>query len=680
VAAKSSPISESKNTVSLGAKIKIYYDRPLPEYDHGPLKAYEAVSYLNDVTKCYALICERAYMPRLTLVENYVRVNNPGLVNLVGNGVVFWTPAKEERYVFVYQTRASAQKISDDKPEIALGLSPSMVLKNIIPPFVSILTDLEHKRINHGSLCLSNVFAQYQDNNIVDVFIGDMLSLPYGMAQPSIYKTVPTALAEQGGIGTGYIANDIYAFGVCVALMLRTKDPMEGKSDDFIIEAKLQKGSYATLLDKQRFSGPFLELLKGVLQDDPLKRWSVEEISLWYDGRQLSPKQNPPPKIAPRPLEFENKKYNQIATLAKELSKAPASAAHLVESGQLSHWLERALSDKKAVARYERAMGFVRENLKTHEKNIMIASNLAIGMNTANPIFYKGRALYPEAFGDKLIEATEKGEDPNPIVEILKQGLFNSWFIFKLEAGGSDYLGMSEHFEAARNALRGKKTGYGVERCIYMLSKRVHCMSPLLKNVIAYDAAEIALKLDRLLEQNPKAVSQLMDRHIAAFLIEREPQVIERRLFDLDSPHQSEVMHAILSCYAAIQKRHKIDSLPHLAKALLKKIKPCYRVFYDLTLRKTIEDKVSKAAEKGDLPGMLSMIEDPVTRSRDRKAYNSAVEEYYKLEIESQELQMNLIDRSSFNKSFGREISAMIASGLSIIVIVFIAISFYTGG
>ena len=680
MAAKSSPISKSKNTVSLGAKIKIYHDRPLPEYDHGPLKAYAAVSYLNDVTECYALICERAYMPRLTLVENYVRVNNPGLVNLVGNGAVFWTPLQEERYVFVYEVRTNSRKVSEDKPGLALGLSPSMVLKNIVPPFVSILTDLEHKRVIHGNLCLSNMFAQYQDDNIVDVFTGDMLALPYGMAQPEIYKTVSAALAEQGGLGTGTIANDIYAFGVCIAQILRTKDPMDGKSEAYILQAKLQKGSYATLIDKERFSGPFLELLKGVLHDDPLKRWSVEDISLWADGRQLSPKQNPPPKIAPRPLEFENKKYDQVATLAKDLCHAPASAMHLVESGQLLHWLERSLGDKKATARYERALGFVRENLKTHEKNIITASNVAMGLNPANPIFYKGHALYPEALGDKLIALIETEGDLNPVVDMLKQGLFNSWFIYRLEAGGSDYLGMSEHFEAARNALRGKKTGYGIERCIYMLSKRVHCMSPLLKTVLAYDAADIAIKLDKILEKTPKAVSQVMDRHIAAYLIEREPQVIERRLFDLDSPHQSEVMHAVLSCYAAIQKRHKIDSLPHLAKALLKKVKPCYRIFYDLTLRKAIEEKVTLAAEKGDLPAMLSFIEDPIARNRDRKAYNNALQEYHKLETESQEIQMNLIDRSSFNKNFGREISAMIASGLAIFVIIFIAISFYTGG
>lgn len=676
----SAPLSvgDDKDSVSLGSKIRVYFDRPMPEYDVPPLKAYAAVSSINDVMECYALVCERALLPRISQIEKYVQMNNPALTHLVGNGVVYWPLAKEDRYIFVYETRPGVVRLEDSRDNVALGLDPNTVMQKIIPVFVSLLQDLEHKQLYHGAFYLSNIYAQYEEDELIDIVLGDSLALPCSYAQPQIYKTAPRSLAEPNGCGAGTIADDIYAFGVCIAQMLRQKNPMAGKSDEDILHSKMQVGTYATLIDKERFSGAFLELLKGVLQDDPAKRWNAEEISLWFDGRQLSPKQQALSKIAPRPLEFDNKKYEQVTMLAKDLKNSPTSAMHLIESGQMLHWIDRSLGDKRISERFVRALSQVRDNLKTQEKTLLSVTNVAMGLNPANPIMYKGHSIYPGAIGEKLIELVERGEDLNPIIDMISLGVVETWLSFQLEKGGADFMTVLEAFEACRAALKGKKTGYGIERCIYRLSKRAHCMSPIFKDVYVLDSSDVVIKLDELLEKNPKAAGFLMDRHIAAFLVEREPQVIDTRLFDLDSPHPNEVIHAVLSCYAAIQKRHKIDALPYLAKAFLKHLSPCYHMFYDHRLRETIEDKVKKAADQGDLPEMLAIIEDPITISRDRKAYNNALQEYHKLDKEYQEIKMNLIDRSNFNKHFGREISAMIASGISVVIIIFVAITYYT--
>ena len=193
-------------------------------------------------------------------------------------------------------------------------------------------------------------------------------------------------------------------------------------------------------------------------------------------------------------------------------------------------------------------------------------------------------------------------------------------------------------------------------------------------------ARDVVVQIDKKLEKDAGAMTRLIDRHIAAFLLEREPQVIESYVFDMDSPHANEVIYAILSCYASIQKRNQIKALPHLAKAFLKQMQPCYDVFYDRELRKKVEENVKKAAEKGDLPGMLSYIEDIAAINKDRRAYNAALQEYHKLDAEHQEIQMNLIDRKRFNRSFGREISAMITSAIAAVIIMMIAIAFYTSG
>ena len=128
--------------------------------------------------------------------------------------------------------------------------------------------------------------------------------------------------------------------------MLRKQNPQIGKIMEKIWESKILFGTYTTLLDQERFGSAHLEFLRGVLQDDLEKRWSVEEIILWRDGRKLSPKQHVRPKAAPRPLVFNDQKYSYIDFIARDLRINSAQASELASSGQLVHWVERSLNDK----------------------------------------------------------------------------------------------------------------------------------------------------------------------------------------------------------------------------------------------------------------------------------------------------------------------------------------------
>ena len=83
-----------------------------------------------------------------------------------------------------------------------------------------------------------------------------------------------------------------------------------------------------------------------MLQDDPVRRWDIDEVLAWTEGRRLSPKQGRKENKAARPIEFNNNKYDRAINLAIDLRKDVSSGAAIILEGDLEQWIERSLDDK----------------------------------------------------------------------------------------------------------------------------------------------------------------------------------------------------------------------------------------------------------------------------------------------------------------------------------------------
>ena len=101
-----------------------------------------------------------------------------------------------------------------------------------------------------------------------------------------------------------------------------------------------------------------MELLRGLLHDDPTQRWTLDEIQVWLDGRRLTPKQALTRKKAARPFPFAGTRYTQTPLLAMALDSYPSEAVKIVDDGSLEQWLARSLEDEQAVERYEEALQY----------------------------------------------------------------------------------------------------------------------------------------------------------------------------------------------------------------------------------------------------------------------------------------------------------------------------------
>lgn len=665
----------SKDYVVLNGAVHIFFDRPLPEYDTGPVKAYYAKELGGNQANCYALVCDRSLMPRLRAADVYGRLAHPCLNSLIGRGAVYWPPQKKELYVFVYEGdigKAFCQR----EESVALSLPPKLVTEVVLPPIVAALRDFKQRNFYHGGLRLSNMYPRYGGQKLEGVVIGDALATPYAYCQPVLYSTIPMAMADPAMRGLGTHSDEMYGLGVCLALMLRTHDPLAGKSDAQIISEKMQHGSYAAITGRDRFTGAILELLRGLLHDDATQRWTVEDVSNWMEGRRLSPKQNAKLRNAPRPIKFNGARYTQLAALAMDLPIAPLDAVRLYESEDIYHWIERSLEDRSTVERYKIATANLAQKSSNYQDKLVALMSMVL--HPSAPIRYKGLRLLPESIGVAMAAAVERKQDLRPYIEIITSDLATTWF--KVYDGGE--LDAAVHvplIEKAKLYLSRNKICQGAERCIYHLWSSAPCLSPVLENFYVFDPRQILPAFNRIAKDGGAASRHFIDRHVAAFLQEKEPKLIEPFLFDLDSSEAYRMIMAELTCCAGLQARYKGGFYPHLALELASRLQPVYERYHDKEKRDKIKSKVDKAAARGDLGEMVKTINDTHALRMDQKAFFTSLAEYVALQKEYEENAVFLEDRKKFDENFGRDVSAIVSCVVATFLIFMIAISYFTG-
>lgn len=225
-------------------------------------------------------------------------------------------------------------------------------MERILKPFAGVLQDFRDRDFVHGSIRASNIYNG-GSNNLKKIVLGDCLGVPSGYNQSTQYEPIERAMADPIARGPGTSATDMYAFGVMLAVMLRQHDPMHGLDDEAIIRRKADIGSYAAVTGKDRFTGPILELLRGLLHDDLTQRWTIDEMLAWMDGRRLSPKQAVRKIVAPRPIVFHHKKYFQPTLLAMDFEKNPGDVKRILDDGELKNWINRAIERPELYERIE---------------------------------------------------------------------------------------------------------------------------------------------------------------------------------------------------------------------------------------------------------------------------------------------------------------------------------------
>lgn len=637
----------------------------LPQFDKGTVLAYAAYGNAKVAVPIYALVCDDALTPRLLKAANYMSVLNPSLVRLIAHGAMPWPPERKRKYVFIYENKLGQSIMPNDR-EGGLDWKSDKVMELVVRPIISVLMDLRDKDLIHGGIHPANLF----DGGVKSpdrVILGECLSLPAGYHLPVLYQTIERGMTDPAARGMGMISDDLYALGATLAVILRSIDPMRGYTDAQIIAEKMENGSYAALTGKDRFTGAILELLRGLLVDDPAVRWSLDDVKSWLDGRRQTPKQSTRKLKANRPIIFNGHKYLRPEPLARDLAANPAEAVQLIDGGEMDQWLLRAVDDEFLTARIEKSVSLSSENGRGPGYPERLVTRLSIALDPAAPIRYKGLSVMPEGIGKALTAAYIRKTDIHLYQEALEQYLVLQW-VDMYEQGGIDAAALISKFDACRLFLRQKHLGYGIERCIYLLNPEIYCLGDKIGFYQARSPEDIMFALEAL-SASPARPALLLDRHVIAFLSVKDRQNIDPYIADLSA---TEIYHRVMGevkTLATIQKRSRLQSFPGITKWLMGNLDPVYERIHDRELRKKLKSQIAALAETGDIVKMREKLDNAEMMLSDKRAFRQNMRYYYDLSVEQKSLESKLAKGDIYGRDLGRQVSAVVAFVIAGIVI-----------
>jgi len=668
----------SRGPALLNGEIEILPGQPLPVMDRGPVKAYAARGKNDTKDSYFALVCEQHLIPRSREGPKLAAILNPGLVKLVASGIVYWPPARAQRYVFVYENTLG-QPLVKPGDHSGLGWKHELVMNTVIRPMVSVLMDLRDADLVHGAINPVNMFDGGKGAALDKVILGECLCLPPSYAQPALYEPIERAMADPIARGLGTIEDDVYSFGVVLAVILRHKDPLEGMDDAEIIRQKIELGSYAALTGKERFTGSILELLRGLLYDDRAQRWTLGEVQQWLDGQRLSPKQNAKKIKAARPVHFEDERYFRPSLLAFDMVKNQPEAVTLVEGGQLTQWIERSLEDKIIGNRYEQAVTLSQEEGRGPGYWDKLLARISIALDPEAPIRYKGLSLHPEGIPYALTETFYKKGNINPFLDIINQQLVIYWLNAQYDLR-VDIGALVSRYDSCRAFLRQNTVGYGVERCLYFLNRDCPCLSEKVKGYYIRNPEDLLLAFEEIAYQ-PNRPDLFIDRHIAAFISVKDRRDIDAYMVELNADEYYMKVIGNIKTLATIQKRSRMDMLPGIAGWMADILEPVYERFHDRELRDQLRQKVDKIKVGGDLTKIAAILDDDDLHRRDFINYRKAMQEYHDLREEHDNIEKKRARPESFAKQTGAEVAAVVSGFLAcIIILAFAFLYFFQGG
>jgi hypothetical protein len=670
---KTQKANASSGVVLFKGDIKIFPNQPLPHLDRGTAKAYLAET--KSGSKAFAMICPDNLVPRTAVVHKYMNVVSTSLPKISASGVVDWPLEKREKYTLIYEGNMG-KPLSSLRPSQALGLKLDAIINTVFYNLVDAISSMHDRGITHGNVCLQNIFDG-GGSTFENVILGECLSVPCGFAQPFLYETIERSLASPMAKGEATYPDDIYALGICLALMLSSHDFTEGMSAEEVTLHKLEHGTFNLVTSRDRLPGKIMELLRGVLSDDVSCRWTIWEIEEWMDGRRVTGKQGarPVPKSS-RPVEFRKKKYFRPDILATQLRKDPSAALELVESGELYLWLNRALQSKEYEERFETAVEQAKKSSSGANYAERMVSYITMALAPNFPVYYRNQNFFPDSIGHLMVDAVSKGSDVNVFVEIFQGDIIPFWATFRYQTGLliGDEPGK---FETCRMYLLQKSPGFGIERCVYHMAPSAKCLSEKLKFFYTRSSEDIVLALEAIGGQKDKS-SWFFDRHIIAYLFSHDKSVIESSSADLISEEKHRQINAALKIFSKVQEREKIQSLPNLSAWVGGYLEILITRYHDRERRKNIKIEADKVKAKGNLVLLAEIFNNLREIQDDTKMFSQAMMHYQNLQKEYHRLNLELETNKGFGKGTGHQIATMVSGGIAglvILIYLFVSVS-----
>lgn len=642
------PTISTARVVEVRDRYDIDSAKPLPELDSQPAVAYSAVHKRDGKRSIYALVCDPKLPPRHDIVANLRRIDNRALIRTLDWDVIDWPP-EGRRCPVVIMERPGGPRVAENLDQNFAPLAEDAISRAFIEPMAQVMGEMHNLGIFHRMIRPDNLFWSGADRK--DLQLGDCVSSPAGMTNPVVFEPLDSAMATAAGRGEGGAPADLFGFGVTILALLTGHCPLQGKTDEDVIQLRLQQGTYGAYVQHHRVSLTLMEPLRGLLNDDPAERWTLDDLSLWLNGRRLSPKQQAMPSKGSRSLGVGGSEYWTAREIAYAMHNNWDQAAILITSGTLDTWLRRSLSEDDMVEAVNLAKAGASDNQDKLIARVLIA------MDPHAPIRLKAFSATLEGCSTLLGMFANDRDARTLFASVLSMGLVAFW-VEQQRTLEPNTMRQVTRMERVKNVIMQTGLGFGIERVIYELNNNLPCQSEQFERDYVATIEHVLPALDRLC-YGDNLPQKFIDRHLAAFIgthfkraVGSELRDIERAGDDIEGRiAQARILNMLQ------EGLHRNVTFPGLTNALAVSLDPATKRFYSRGRRNKIRTRIRKAAKPGKIKDLLDIVEDSAELSQDNQSFERAVREHRGLTYELIGVMSDIHNKKRLSEEYGGQLA-----------------------
>jgi eukaryotic-like serine/threonine-protein kinase len=641
----------------------ILIDMPLGELRGPTAQAYAVEDHRSVGMSFFALVVDPKQPIRGPALGLSRMNKHPHVLTPIEYGTVDWPPAQQRCLAIIYE-RPAGGRLAPASDQNITPWSEDDIIDRVIAGLLPGLRALNIEGMTHRGIRPTNIF--FRDAARRQAVLGDCIAALPAAHQPMAYETIESAMAIPGARGNGSSADDLYALGVLCLHLSQGTPPGQGFAGELLIEEKIRRGSFNALAADARLNPGLLELLRGLLIDEPDERWTLQDVDSWLQGRRLTPKVTSPAPRAPRPFEFAAEPCFTARSLGRALARNAEQGVHAVRSHALQVWLQRSLGDRAVAEGVAQALADGEDPASGNAtQDARLVARVAIALDPGAPIRYRGTAIAIDGLGPALAAAMLGGGDLKLPAEILLARLPQFW-CQRQPPARAEFQAQLREYDRLRRILEDIRPGLGIERLTYELNPGLHCLSPFVLAGHVTSLAELLPALE-LAAAGGQIQAQPIDRHIAAFVAHRSKKIDEGALVSVGSLDPTLRLLGMLHLLTVIQHERGPAALPALTQVFGRQAQLLINRFRNRRTRERLENELVGVLTEASLPKLLNFLDNAEEKQIDNYLFSKARNDF--------NMANRAIDRCEQERARlpdeAEQTASAIAAGLSMLVGVF---------
>ena len=627
--------------VELGDRFEIAPGKRLPKLDSGLAEAFEAIDRDDPGRKVFALMAPGHLPCRGLALATERAVAGSHMMWPLMAAIADWPVGQDNngvlwgrRPAFIYQQPSGERLFKGDAigrdEGSLLTVSEADLVKQVMQPAVLMLRGMTLIGTQHGAINPANMF--YQNGSSGDFMFGDCLASPPGYIQPAAFCTVDNATAQPIGRGLGSIADDLYALGVTVLMLYLGRNPAAHLTDEQLVHAKINAGSFSALAGGDKLPPGIAELLRGLICDKITDRWTLKQLEGWIMGQHYSPILPGMPQRATRPIKFGGADYLSKPALAQAMTRNWSAGVDLISGPDFDNWFKRGFGDEKAADKMGRIINMANATGAASSIRDRMLSRYIAMMGGSLPLAYKEVVANLQGLGTYLAHCFDKPEKMQQVGELLHARLAYAWLDEQLNLSPVQ-MQIRRTLEQCDKVLDRPAPGFGIERVLYELAKGAPCRSSLIADYYVTELQDLLPAIDAAIGAAGAGTLPL-DRHIAAFVAANMKRALDNELTALaNRADDAGYRVGILRLIAIVQRAYPNQELPRLAAAIVEMLEPVIKAFHNAEIRQHVRDQIGHHAKECRFDEMLLLLDqDGKLRQGDSNGFAHAIREYAGLE------------------------------------------------